>query len=170
MSEDVYAHKRLNLGVLDFNRQISTNVHDSSDIDHPDQMDPDITALWRESLTATYPQLGTPDVHAWHNAMLKMMKIGESGNVLFPFARHVAANLGLMYPATPEPTYIDTLKVPGDRSMPFEEIFQKALGHVIEMWGWMALSLQNQPSPLDTLKSMSLDTGLDKDGRMVYWS
>lgn len=170
MSEDVYAHKRLNLGVLDFNRQISTNVHDSSDIDHPEQMDPDIAALWREALTTTYPQLGSPDVHAWHNAMRKMMKIGESGNVLFPFARHVAANLGLIYPAAPEPTYIDTLKVPGDRSMPFEEIFQKALGNVIDMWGWMALSLQNQPSPLDTLKSMSLDTGLDTDDRMVYWS
>ena len=168
--EDVYAHKRLNLGVLDFNRQISTNVHDSSDIDHPEQMDPDIAALWREALTATYPQLGNPDVHAWHNAMRKMMKIGESGNVLFPFARHVATNLGLIYPAAPEPTYIDTLKVPGDQFMPFEEIFQKALVNVIEMWGWMALSLQNQPSPLDTLKSMSLDTGLDTDGRMVYWS
>lgn len=170
MSEDVYAQRRLNLGPVECNRQISANILDSSDVEHPDQMDPDIARLWESALSAAYPQLGVPDVHAWHAAMRKMMQIAESGDALIPFARHVAANHGLVYPAAPEPTYIDSLQVPGNQAMDFETIFHRALNNVVAMWGWLALALQQQPSPLDGLASMSLDTGLDANGRMTYWS
>jgi hypothetical protein len=174
MSQDVYAHSRLNLGVLDFNQQISTNVADTSDVDNPDRMDPDVAQLWQDLLTGVYsgldPQLQSPRIHDWHNAMHRMMKIGESGNVLFPFARHVAAHQGLVYPAAAETQYIQGLEVPGGLTMDFEEIFQKALNNVVELWGWLALSLQKQDSSLDTLTSWSLDTGIDENDRMVYWS
>ena len=174
MSQDVYAHSRLNLGVLDFNQQISTNVANTSDGDNRDRMDPDVADLWQGLLTGVYsgfdPQLPSPKVHDWHRAMHRMMKIGESGNVLFAFARHVAANQGLVYPATPETEYIRGLEVPGGSTMNFEDIFQKAFNNVVELWGWLALSLQYQVSPLDTLKSWNLDTGIDENNRMIYWS
>ena len=54
--------------------------------------------------------------------------------------------------------------------MDFEEIFQKAFNNIVELWGWLALSLQKADSPLDTLKSWSLDTGIDETGRMIYWN
>lgn len=174
MSQDVYAHSRLNLGVLEFNQQISTNVADTSDVDNPDRMDPDVAQLWQDLLAGVYsgldPQLRSPKIHDWHNAMHRMMKIGESGNVLFPFARHVAAHQGLVYPVAAETQYIQGLEVPGGLTMDFEEIFQKALNNVVELWGWLALSLQKQDSSLDTLTSWSLDTGIDENDRMVYWS
>lgn len=110
MSQDVYAHSRLNLGVLDFNQQISTNVADTSDVDDQSRMDTDVAQLWQDLLTSVYsgldPQLRSPKVHDWHSAMHRMMMLGESGNVLFAFARHVAANKGLVYPAAPEIQYI----------------------------------------------------------------
>ncbi len=174
MSQDVYAHKRLNMGALEFNKQISTNVGDSSDVGNPNRMDPDVARLWQDLLTGVYAgassQLGSPKVHDWHNAMRRMMKLGESGNVLFPFARHVAANQGLVYPLVPDSQYIQGLKVPGGTTMDFEQLFQKALNNVVELWGWLALSLQNRESPLDTLISWSLDTGIDENNRMIYWS
>jgi len=37
--------------------------------------------------------------------------------------------------------------------MSFENIFQKAFNNIVERCGWMALSLQNKKSPLDTLPS-----------------
>jgi len=37
--------------------------------------------------------------------------------------------------------------------MNFKDIFQKAFNNIVERWGWMALSLQNKESPLDTLPS-----------------
>jgi hypothetical protein len=170
MSQDVYAHKRLNMGALEFNRQISTNVSDTSDIDNQDRMDPDVAQLWQDLLIGVYTHLPSPKVHDWHCAMRRMMKIGESGNVLFPFARHVAANQGLVYPVVPEVEYIRHLDVPGGETMNFDELFQKAFNNIVELWGWLALSLQNQASPLDTLTSWSLDTGIDENNRMIYWS
>lgn len=174
MSQDVYVHRRLNLGVLDFNRQISTNVADTSDESNPELMDADVAQLWQGLLTEVYSsaeqQLQSPKIHDWHNAMLRMMKIGESGNVLFPFARHVASHQGLVYPKEPETQYLQGLEVPGGSRMDFEDIFQKAQKNVVQLWGWLALSLQGKDSPLDTLASWSLDTGIDENDRMIYWS
>lgn len=174
MSQDVYAHSRLNLGAVEFNRQISSNVEDTSKVDDTSYLDSDIAALWSDLLVTVYSSsdshLQLPQVHVWHDAMRSMMKIGESGNVLFPFARHVAAHQGLVYPATFEDEFIQGLVVPGGDTMNFEEIFQKALKNIVELWGWMALSLQEQESPLDNLKSWSLDTGIDENNRMIYWS
>lgn len=170
MSQDVYVHRKLNLGALDFNRQISTNVNNASDENNPDHMDPDVAQLWQDLLVTVYSGLPPPKVHDWHRAMRTVMKIGESGNVLFPFARHVATKQGLVYPEASEPQYIQGLKVPNGSTMDFEDIFQKALINVVELWGWLALSLQKQKSPLDTLTSWDLDTGIDENNRMVYWS
>lgn len=174
MSQDVYAHSKLNMGMLDFNRQISTNVNDSSDEKDEDRMDADIAALWTELLMDVYNdpslQLQPPKVHDWHRAMRLMMKIGESGDHLFAFARHVAANQGLVYPEIPEATHIEDLVTPDGTTQHFEVIFQKARVNILELWGWLALSLQNETSPLDTLASWSLDTGIDENNRMTYWS
>jgi hypothetical protein len=137
-------------------------------------MDMDVAQLWQDMLTEVYlahdPQLDPPKVHDWHVAMRRMMKLAQSGNKLFPFARHVAAHQGLVYPAVPDVEYIRHLDVPGGDAMNFEILFKKALNNVVELWGWLALSLQNQASPLDTLASWSLDTGIDENNRMTYWS
>lgn len=174
MSQDVYAHSKLNMGKLDFNRQISTNVHDTSDVNDADRIDSDIAQLWHDLLINIYsvasPHLKPPKVHDWHRAMRRMLKIGESGNVLFPYARHIAANQGLVYPETPDKDHIQRLNVPDGSSQDFEEIFQRALNNILELWGSLALSLQGKPSPLDAQVSWSLDTGIDENNNMVYWS
>ncbi len=173
MSQDVYAHSKLNMGALEFNKQISVNVDDTSDVTNRDRMDPDVALLWQGLLTGVYssldPQLRPPKVHDWHGAMCRMMKLAQSGNVLIPFARHVAANQGLVYPVVPEVEYIRHLDVPGGETMNFDALFQKTLNNIVELWGWLALSLQNQEFPLDTLASWSLDTGIDENKHMVYW-
>lgn len=174
MSQDVYIHRQLNMGATEFNRQVSTNVQAVSDPGNSDRLDPLVAKLWQELLIATYlgsnPALQEPDVHAWHRAMRDKVKIAESGNKLFPFARHLVAKEGVVYPSEPDPQYIHGLEVPGGGRMDLQDIFVKAQANVLQLWGWLSLSLQNQPSPLDTLANWSLDTGIDETGHMVYWS
>lgn len=170
MSQDVYIHRRLNLGPVEYNRQISTNIDGASDRADDDRLDPDIAALWREMLTQTYRGRPEPEIDGWHRGMRAMVKLGSSGNYLFPFARHVAANQGLVYPVEPEAEYIEALKVPGDATLHFDRLFDKARNHVLDIWGWLSQSLQSLESPLDTLKNWSLDDGIDEDGKMVFWS
>ena len=169
MSQDVHSHKRLNIGAIDFNQQISTNVNGTSDKADSDRFDPDVAKLWRDCLMRAYPNHSEPDVHSWHRAMRRMMKIAEGGNYLFPFVRHVAANQGLVYPKIPEDEYIKNLKVPNG-TMDFDQLFDKAKDNVLELWAYLALSLQNKKSPLDTRKSWCLDTGIDENKNMIYWS
>ena len=175
MSQDVYVQARLNLGKLDFNKQISTNVNDSSDENDPGRMDADISKLWQDLLLGVYsglnPQLQPPKVDDWHKAMRQMMNVAEHGNILIPFARHVGAHLGLVYPDQPVPDHIQHLEVPpGKVYQDFDAIFSKALNNILEIWGWLVLSLQSKASPLDTQSSWSLDTGYDETNRMTYWS
>lgn len=169
MNQDVHGHRRLNLGALDFNHQISINVGGASDPSDADRFDPAVGKLWHDMLTAVYPGNPPPKIHDWHRNMRRMMKLAEGGDHLFPFARHVASNLGLVYPKTPNPEYTTGLTTP-DGKMDYDDIFAKALLNVLDMWGWLSLALQGQGSRLDGLKSWSLDTGYDEDNRMVYWS
>lgn len=169
MNQDVHSHRQLNLGALDFNRQISTNVNGASDPDNADHFDPAVGKLWHDMLVKVYPDSPPPKINDWHRGMRTMMKVAESGNHLFPFARHVASNLGLVYPQTPDPQYINNLATPTGGWLDYDAIFAKALLNVLEMWGWLALALQGKASTLDGLKSWSLDTGYDEDNIMVYW-
>ncbi len=167
MSQDVFSQAKLNMGSIDLNQQISTNVNGTSDKTNDNCFDPNVAKLWRDCLLVAYPGHGTPDIDSWHRHMRSMFKLAESGH-LFAFARHVIAGQGLVYPLAPEEEYIRNLKVPNG-VMDFEQLFNKAKDNVLELWGDLALALQNQSSPLDTRKSWSLDSGIDEDNRMVYW-
>jgi hypothetical protein len=170
MSHDVYAHARLNMGPLECNKQISTNVNDTSDASSQDRMDPDVANLWQGMLNTVYPGRPSPQINDWHKAIRALMQIAQSGNLLVPFARHVAANQGLVYPAAPESEFISGLATPVGSKVEFEVVFQKAFNNVLDLWGWLALSMQNKASPLDKLASWSLDSGIDDAGRMTYWA
>jgi len=170
MNQDVYAHRKLHLGPLNHNQQISINVKDTGDPANSNHFDPTVGALWEELLAETYPGNTAPKINDWHQGMRRMMDFAERNDRLFAFARHVAADQGLVYPDEPNyEKYIDNLETPNGW-LPYEDIFQKAIDNVVEVWGWLALSMQAQPSPLDSLKSWSLDTGIDEVEKMVYWS
>ncbi|WP_417913800.1 zinc dependent phospholipase C family protein [Candidatus Electronema sp. JM] len=194
MSQDVLVHRKLNLGAIDLNGQLSLNVVETSDGSSL-LLDRDIAAMWTAALNAVYRsgqpasfslldrfirrvagsmsgnQLLPPDPNEWHRAMRRNIKLAENGGRLMPFARHVAANAGLTYPAEPDPKYVLKLELPIQGSkMDFEEIFNKVLLHIANFWGHLSLALQGQPSPLDNMDGWSLDEGLDRNQRFVFWS
>jgi hypothetical protein len=100
-------------------------------------------------------------------------KIAEEGNKLIPIARHVAVNCGLTYPNPDEidGQFIKNLKVPGDKQQGYDTIFDNAIKNVGEVW-WMIAAgvLGGNQDYLARLGSWNLDTGLDANGRMVFWS
>lgn len=214
MSQDVFIHARLNLGV-DINQQVSGNVDDTSDGRGSYKMDKDIASLWKEILAEVYGEdqpappaeetiwswaiarlmqlvggrrrnvtyslpdptqnnnpltLLPPDPDQWHRAMRLLMQTAENGDALIPFTRHLTADQGLVYPAEPDMQYVKSLKIPNGDRMDFDLIFDKTVEHLIQFWADMSLSLQGKSSPLDTMPSVSLDTGIDENNKMIYWS
>jgi hypothetical protein len=193
MSQDVYAHRKLNLGPIDLNSQLSLNVVKTGDSSGGGfRLDHDIAGMWAAALNTVYrsgqpaslsllerffrwkngqaaDSLPPPDPDEWHRAMRRVIKLAENGGKLMPFARHAAANAGLTYPAEPDPQYILSLETPGG-AMGFEAIFTKTVQAITVFWSGLSLALQGQPSPLDSMKGWSLDEGLDSDRRFVFWS
>jgi hypothetical protein len=201
LSQDVLVYAKLGLGPVELNRQLSINVQLAADERERDRLDRDIARLWSASLETVYAdrwqkeepfslfsawawmsaklkqftgqsdKLPAPDPDKWHRAMRRNMELAESGGKLMPFARHAAANLGLTYPARPEPQYVTGLQVPAENRMDFEAVFSKALQDTVAFWQNMSLALQDRPSPLDSMAGWSLSTGFDATNRnCVFWS
>ncbi|WPD21945.1 MAG: zinc dependent phospholipase C family protein [Candidatus Electrothrix scaldis] len=214
MSQDVYIHPRLNLG-LEINRQISTNVNETSDGRWSSRLDENIAEFWVEILEevygvrqspppfngnvfswtfahlmrligmkghdVSYPHPGAryggrksallpPDPDAWHRAMQVLMQTAENGNLLIPFARHLSADQGLVYPKEADLQYVMAQKTPDGTRMNFDKIVDKTVEHLIDFWSDMSLALQGKASPLDTMPNVNLDTGIDEKNTMTYWS
>ncbi len=205
MSQDVFIHSRLNLGV-DINQQVSSNVDDTSEGGESYKMDKDIASLWKKILANVYGEelasaspaketvwswiisrlmqlisgkqynvtyslpdptrnnntltLLPPDPDQWHRAMRILMQTAEA---LIPFTRHLTASQGLVYPAKPDPQYVKALEIPNGGRMDFDQIFDKTVEHLIQFWGDMSLALQGKSSPLDSMPSVSLDTGINEN-------
>lgn len=192
MSQDVLIHAKLNMGPIALNRQLSAFVAattDSSGI--RTRLDRDIAKLWTDALNAVFrkgtqaesltqlllqrfgrPSAGgltPPDPDEWQRAMLRNMRLAESGGTLTPLARHAAVRAGLTYPDKPDEQYVRNLQVPHqDNGMDFEAVFDKALDCAVEFWGHLSLALQGKPSPLDSMTSWSLDTGFVDSQQGTY--
>ncbi|MCI5208948.1 MAG: hypothetical protein D3910_09160, partial [Candidatus Electrothrix sp. ATG2] len=119
--------------------------------------------------TAVVDKIFGPDPDEWHRAMRRVMRAAECGDKLIPFARHVAANKGLVYPSKPDPQYIQSLEVPGGELWDFEKIFGKTVNNLVAFWKNMALALTEETSLLDRVSAWALDTGEDKHGDLVFW-
>ena len=168
MSQDVFINPRLGLGPLENNQQITRSVKALTDeVEGRKGLDRDIDALWRGALKVVYPGHPEPDVGGWHEGMWNVMEVWQHGGLLF-FARDTAARHALVYPAQADPRFIENLEAPCGEPLHFDAVADMAIARTLEMWGWLSLTLQGKASPLDSLVSWSLDTGIDETGKMVF--
>lgn len=175
MNQDAYIFQRLNLGGIGLSEHLDSGIRKCT-LPGSDDLDPVISSTWRAMLKACYPNVfsdGEPDLNSWHRGFGKTVDIAEEGNHLFPIARHVAVDQGLTYPATDEidlDAFIRRLSVPGGY-LSYDEIFDKAIRHVVEGWHLVATGVFDDDTRYQTaFGHWDLDTGKDGNGRIVLWS
>ena len=99
--------------------------------------------------------------------------MGSDGCHLLPIARHVAVGCGLTYPLSSEVNqdeFITHLATPHG-PLPYDEIFEKALDHVIEAWHLIGEAVFNNSMAYRTaFWDWNLDTGRDASGALVLWA
>ena len=116
MHQDAYIFQRLNLGEIGLSEHLDSGIAACCATSDKHEIDPDIENLWRSMLHDVHPEeFGTnpPNIHKWHRGFKIMLDdVGEEGNELIPFARHVAVGLGLTYPSKEDidKQYIKILK------------------------------------------------------------
>lgn len=174
MNQDAYIFQRLNLGGIGLSEHLDSGIRKCT-LQGSDDLDPTISTTWRAMLKVCCPGTydGEPDINSWHRGFGRTVDLAEEGNRLFPLARHVAVGQGLAYPATDEidlDAYIRKLSVPGGH-MSYDEIFDKAIRHVVEGWHLVATGVFGNDTRYQTsFGHWNLDTGKDANGRIVLWS
>jgi hypothetical protein len=94
---------------------------------------------------------------------------------LFPLAGVIAAKMGLSYPAyaTVDLQFIEEQMVPSERPvyLNYDEIFEHAACNVATVWRFVERAVcAVDSSQLPEFGNWNLDTGRDRQGRLVFWS
>jgi hypothetical protein len=173
MNQDTYIFQRLNVGGLGVSDYLKSGL-DQCCVDGG-ALDPAIVDTWRAMLGRCYPDdcaSNAPDISCWQKGYTTAIAVGEEGYRLMPIARHVAVDCGLTYPLLSEvdrKAYVDSLKTPHGQ-LPYDQVFEKALRHVIEGWHLIGEAVFGDSTVYQTaFGEWNLDTGRDPSGRIVLW-
>ena len=174
MHQDAYVWQRMNLGEIGLSEHLKSGIARCA---WAGRVDPAVKATWESMLRAVHPGAfgrNPPRIDQWHAAFEKMVdRIGEEGNRLLPLARHLAVDCGLTYPLAKEieGEYLQDLRVPGNRTMSYDQVFARAMGAVSVVWVAIeAAVFRDDAAALDSIRNWNLDTGRDESGKLAFWN
>lgn len=173
MHQDAYIFQRLGVGGVGVADYLRSGIDQCCVAGRV--LDPAIADTWRIMLQRCYAQefvANLPDIARWHSGYTTVLDIGGDGCHLMPFARHVAVDCGLTYPLAEEVdrvTFIHSLKTPHGQ-LPYDQIFEKALAHVIQGWHVISEAVFSNGTLYQTaFWDWNLDTGRDSRNKVVLW-
>ncbi|MFK3859603.1 zinc dependent phospholipase C family protein [Pseudoalteromonas rhizosphaerae] len=171
MNQDAYIWPRLNLGEIGLADRFRLNIGSCSSQNNC--LDEDIKQLWQHVLSHIHPdytQSAAPDFDAWHSGFQLVVDHAEEGYRLFPWARHVAANNGLLYPRQDEIdyTYIEQLNTPNG-PMHYDDIFNLAVENIQYFISIIANAIFNDGECWQ-ICNWNLDNGKDENGNLTAWN
>lgn len=175
MHQDAYIFPRImDVGATGLSEHLTTGIATCHAPDDEDKIDPIVGQVWLAILNAAYAAEGiqAADPDAWHCGFRTVLKAMAGANHLFPFARHVSAELNLAYPEAVDldPSFIQQLTTP-EGPMDYLDIYERARSNVLAAWGGLDRALANGRSDdLDLLEDWNLDTGRSvQTERLVFW-
>jgi hypothetical protein len=174
MNQDAYIFPRLNLDEIGASEHLDSGIWACCDAPGSGRLDPVIAGFWRALLQHAHPQeyqRSSPDIAAWHSGFKYALDVAEEGKRLPKFARHVAVDCGLTYPAfgAVDHSYIRDLPTPHG-AMDYDAVFDKALANVVAIWTLIGKGVFDADSAyLSAIGDWDLDTGKDASGKYVFW-
>ncbi|MDV6317213.1 zinc dependent phospholipase C family protein [Idiomarina sp. HP20-50] len=170
MHQDTHIWQRLNLGEIGLADRVKSNIGEC--VDGNGHLDTDITKIWEEALVSIhqdYFKKIKPDFNKWHGGFQTIVDNADEGYRFFKWARHVAADSGLLYPRPDEvnDTYIFDLETPAG-VMDYDDIFDMAVKNIQSYIGIVGRYVFCDES-LDDIKNWNLDNGQDESGKLTAW-
>lgn len=171
MNQDTYIWQRLNLGEIGLADRIEQNIGRCADA--RGSLHADITRVWGMGLNAThsgYALVSPPNFDKWHHGFQRVVNNAEEGYRFFKWARHVAADSGLLYPrpSEVETGFITNLNTPNGR-MHYDDIFDLAVKNIqnyIDILGQYVFGT----GTLEQFRNWNLDNGRDESGDLTAWN
>lgn len=174
MHQDAYIYRRLNLDEVGRSEHLESGIWRCCEGAGSGKLDRSVFATWEHMLSEVYPdefKKNRPDIHAWHAGFKRSVDLAEEGYRMPPFARHVAVDCGMTYPAMADvdPSFIRNLETP-EGVMDYDELFDKALENVLAMWTVIGKAVfENDQAYLTKIGNWNLDTGKNESGNFAYW-
>lgn len=174
MHQDAHIFQRLHLGEIGLAEHLDSGIWGCCDKPGSGKLDPAVADTWRSMLQTCYPepfQANPPVIDNWHGSFKFILDKAEEGNALPPFARHVAAGIGLTYPAIGklDSQYLKGLATPLG-PMDYDRIFDRAMENVLVAWSYIADAVFRNNDAYQTASvNWNLDTGRNAGGEYVYW-
>ncbi|BCS89632.1 zinc dependent phospholipase C family protein [Pseudodesulfovibrio sediminis] len=177
MNQDVHIFRELNLGAMAEAEIIRARIANCGAQDDTNNLDPDVKEAWTHMIVETsdaqerkkYPL----NVGGWHGNFVSMLDNVEDTSRLPAFARHVLSGLGVGYPREDElqETFLLNLKVPGNRRMAYDDIFDKAQGNVAMLWSLIGRGCYGVDDDFESkIHNWDLDSGkVQEDESCVFW-
>mgnify|MGYP001025993222 FL=1 len=171
MNQDSFIWSRLNLGEIGLADRVELNI--GSCTNQENCLDDDIKQIWQYILTSIhtdYAQVTEPNFDAWHSGFQLVVNNAEEGYRLFPWARHVAADNGLLYPRADEvdSSFIEDLTTPNG-PMHYNDVFDLAVKNIKYFISIIANDVFNDEE-CTQLCNWNLDTGKDEHGHLTAWN
>jgi len=139
---------------------------------------PAIRSYWTEILKANHPGGEDKFDHIlpndWHENFLS--RIGSAEDPVAAF-RHAREEKNLAYKRVKDITapersrFIENVRLPNGKTGRFrEDVFDKAVSKVIEIWGQLLVAIESRDITIftSTVRNWNLDTGVDED-RIYFW-
>lgn len=180
MHQDAYIFRRVGTGMPQVAGHIKANIRTCGASDDHYHLDPDLKELWETLLKTVHPETfvdDPPDINKWHRkCYLILEKILPTSSRFIGFARHACDGLGFSYPTPARigmKEYIENLKVPGERRMHYNDVFDFAIKHVQQVWLEVTQHALGQGDLLAFRnEEWDLDTGrnkLDPENKLIFW-
>ncbi|GGO74047.1 zinc dependent phospholipase C family protein [Bowmanella pacifica] len=169
MNQDAYIWQRLNLGEIGVADHVRIHIGECA---QNGRLDSAIQRLWGNALLRVhkeYAQQAPPEFDKWHDGFQTVVDKAEEGYRLFTWARHVAADIGLMYPRPDEVevSFIEELDTPAG-FMHYDQIFDLAVANIRRYIGIVGRFVY-EGGNLDDIKNWNLDDGKDAEGELTAW-
>jgi hypothetical protein len=173
MNQDAYIWPKLNLGEIGYADRVKINIGSCADAENRTNLDSVIHDLWVTCLVEVFPEkahASPPEINAWHKGFLRVVDNVDEGYRLFPFARHVAADQGLLYPSLDDidHAYIENLQTPCGIEH-YDAIFERAVANIKQYLCHLANAVFADGS-VDMYLDWNLDTGRCESGFLTAWS
>jgi hypothetical protein len=177
MHQDAFIFSRLRVGEVNVTRQLNTGIASCHEPGNTAALDPAVKALWLQMLRDSYPNAAKegasePKPDSWHTGFGTVLKAVGGTARLFPFARHVAADAGLVYPdaANVSEKFVKGLSTP-EGVMEYDAVFDRAVANVVQVWKGIDDALAGSDHTfLSSLEDWDLDIGKSVPGeKFVFW-
>jgi hypothetical protein len=179
MHQDVYIYKKITgYGEISETEQLSLFGKECSNNGDTDELNKVISSVWGkmlEELSATEYSNNKPDFDTWHSRFHTLVSTIEETQNFPTISRHVIGlDGGTIYPKFEEVNkeeYIENLKVPGNKTMHYDDIFDKAISQVQQTWKVLDEAVYgNGISHLEYFADWNLDNGRASSGELEYWA